>query len=97
MATSVGKKVLVFFVAKGNRQAIAYETEIFTNPVVRPLLDNFVLVKVDFPSDTRRGFGLGIYGAGQIAITDPAGTKLGSITQMPETPEAFAQQLEKLK
>lgn len=88
-ASALGRKVFVFFTATNNRQAAQYESAYFTDPAVRAMLDKYVLVKVDFPRTTQLGYRLGIYGAGMIAITDPTGTKLGSILQIPATPQDF--------
>lgn len=91
------KNVLIFFVAKGNRDVARYEREYFTNPAVRSMMDNFVLTKVDFPSNTKTAYYYGILGAGMIAITDPVGGKVGDIVQMPPTAADFAALLDRMK
>ncbi len=91
------QKIFVFFTATGNRAASQYESGYFTDPSVRSVLDQFVLVKVDFPRSTQLGYRLGIYGAGMIAITDPNGTKLGSILSMPASPQDFARQVQSIQ
>ncbi|MGI8905821.1 MAG: hypothetical protein ACR2IE_04940 [Candidatus Sumerlaeaceae bacterium] len=96
-ARAANKKVLVFFVAPGNRQAIKYETDYFQNPAVRPVLDQYVLVKINFPQNTRLGYALDIYGAGQIAIAEPSGTRIGSIQAIPATAEDLIKQLQAIK
>lgn len=90
------KKVLVFFSAKGNHQAIAYETDYFKNPAVRSILDQYVLVKVDFPQNTRLGYTLDIYGAGQIAVTDATGTPIGRV-ETSTSADDLAKQLSAIK
>ena len=96
-ARATNKKALVFFVAPGNHQAITYETDYFQKPEVRSVLDQFVLVKINFAQNTRLGYALDIYGAGQIAITDAAGTKIGSIPQMPASADEFVKALQAIK
>jgi hypothetical protein len=96
-ARAANKKVLVFFVAPGNKQAIKYETEYFQNPAVRAELDKYILVKINFPQNTRLGYALDIYGAGQIAITDVSGTKIGSVEQIPASPEDLIKALQAIK
>jgi thioredoxin-related protein len=85
-ARSINKNMLVFFVAKGNHWVEKYESDFFTNPAVRAALDKFVLVKVDFPENTRLAYQLEIYGAGMIAITDSTAGKIKTITAIPSTP-----------
>lgn len=96
-ARAENRKVLVFFTAEGNRAAAQYESRYFTDPAVRAMLDKYVLVKVDFPRSTQLGYQLGIYGAGMIAVTDPTGTKIGSILRIPATPEDFIKEVEAIK
>lgn len=96
-ARALGRNILVFFTAQGNRAVAQYESRYFTDPAVRALLDNYVLVKVDFPRTTQLGYQLGIYGAGMIAVTDPTGTKLGSILRIPATPEDFIKEVQAIK
>jgi hypothetical protein len=95
-ARSLNKRVLMFFVAQGNRQAQKYENEYFGSPAVRAALDKFVLFKVDFPQNTRAGYKVKIFGAGMIAVTDANGDKLGAVTQIPASAEELATQLEAL-
>lgn len=93
-ARSINKNLLVFFVAKGNLVAQKYEADYFTNPAVRAALDKFVLVKVDFPENTRLAYQLEIYGAGMIAITDSTAGKIKTITAIPKTPEELVPMLD---
>lgn len=95
-ARTQNKKVLVFFVADGNRVVEKYEKEYFAHPAVRQVLSQFVLRKVNFPQNTRAGYKLQIYGAGAIAVTNGYGERLGAITQIPSTPEELAAQLDQL-
>lgn len=85
-ARDQNKKVMVFFTATGNNVAQKYETEYFQHPSVREALNNYVLVKVDFPRNTRLGYSLGIFGAGMIVVTDSLGTVTARIDQLPGTP-----------
>lgn len=91
------KRIFVFFVAPGNRIASRYESQYFTAPSVRPLLDKYVLVKIDFPKNTKQGYALGVFGAGNIVVTDHFGTKIGAVGQVPATPEELAKALEAIK
>ncbi|AXA35858.1 Minus agglutinin [Candidatus Sumerlaea chitinivorans] len=93
---NTGKKVLVFFFAPGNTVADKYEKEFFPHPAVQATLNKFVLLKVNFPQNTKAGYKLQIFGAGNIAVTDAYGQKIGAITQLPATPEELASQLETL-
>lgn len=93
---NTGKKVLVFFFAPGNTVADKYEKDFFTHPAVQATLNKFVLLKVNFPQNTKAGYKLQIFGAGNIAVTDAYGQKIGAITQLPSTPEELASQLETL-
>lgn len=97
MAIQQRKKVLVFFVAKGNRDVAQYENNYFTVPAVRSIMDQFIVVKIDFPQNTRLGYALGIYGAGMISITDASGSRVGKIEQIPATPEEFAKMISAFK
>lgn len=92
-ARAQNKKVLVFFTAEGNRAAHTYETEYFTHPSVRQALNNYVLVKVDFPKNTRLGYSLGIFGAGIIVVADQTGDVTNRIEQLPPTPVDLVQQM----
>lgn len=85
-AASQNKKVMVFFTAPGNQVASTYETEYFRHPALRQALSNYVLVKVDFPKNTRLGYSLGIFGAGVIVVTDSSGNVTSRIEQLPPTP-----------
>lgn len=96
-ARAANKKVLVFFVAPGNREAMKYESDYFPNPAVRAELDKYVLVKIDFPQNTRLGYSLGIYESGKIAVADGSGTKIGSIEKIPPTPEDLVKALQAIK
>jgi hypothetical protein len=95
-ARSQNKNVLVFFVADGNRFVQKYENEYFKHPAVREVLNQFVLRKVNFALNTKAAYKVRVYGAGSIAVTDGYGETLGTITQVPATPEEFAQQLKEL-
>lgn len=96
-ARNLKKNILVFFTAPGNRTVQRYESEFFSNAAVRASMDNFVLMRVVFPENTKLGYSMGIFGAGMIAITDAGGSKLGDITQIPPTPEDLAKRLGELK
>jgi hypothetical protein len=96
VARKGGKKVLVFFIADGNRAVQKYETEYFTHPAVRQALSQFVLQKVNFPLNTKAAYKVKVYGAGSIAVTDGYGDVVGTISQIPDTPEALAKQLQEL-
>ncbi|MCX7626162.1 MAG: hypothetical protein N2Z21_08130 [Candidatus Sumerlaeaceae bacterium] len=95
-ARNQNKKVLVYFVADGNRICQKYETEYFKNPAVREALSQFVLRKVNFALNTKAAYKAKVYGAGCIAITDALGDAIGTITEIPATPEEFAQKLKEL-
>ena len=95
-ARNLNKKVLVFFVAEGNKIVEKYEKEYFVHPAVRQALSKFVLRKVNFPQNTKAGYKLEIYGAGNIAVTNAFGEKVGAITALPPTPEELASKLEAL-
>ena len=92
-ARSQNKKVMVFFTAAGNRAAEKYETEYFSHPAVRQALDNYILVKVDFPKNTRLGYSLGAFGAGIIVVTTPAGDVTARVVQLPPTPVDLIKQM----
>jgi hypothetical protein len=96
-ARAQNKKVLVFFTAEGNKAAHTYETEYFTHPTVRQALNNYVLVKVDFPKNTRLGYSLGIFGAGIIVVADKTGDVTTRIEQLPSTPVDLLQQMANVK
>jgi hypothetical protein len=96
-ARNQGKQVLVFFSARGNRVATRYTKEFFREPAVRTALDRFLLVKLDFPMNTRLGYRLGIFGAGQLVIVNGDDTKIGAITQMPASPAEFVGALNSIK
>ena len=96
-ARATRKNILIFFVAKGNRVATKYETEYFVSPSVRPIMDKFIPVKVDFPTNTKQAYALGVFGAGTIAVTDALGAKLTSIGTIPPSPEELAKQLDAVK
>src|SRR5690606_17334710 len=57
-AKASDKLVFVFFTANGNRAASTYESSYFQDPLVRKALDHFVLVKIDFPQNTRMAYNL---------------------------------------
>ncbi len=92
-ARGQSKNVMVFFTAPGNKAANTYETSYFADPSVRQALDRYVLVKVDFPKNTRLGYSLGIFGAGIIVVTNPAGDVTARITQLPPTPLDLVKQM----
>lgn len=92
-ARAQNKKVLVFFTAAGSKAADTYETNYFVDPSVRQALDQYVLIKVDFPKNTRLGYSLGIFGAGIIVVTSPAGDVTARITQLPPTPLDLVKQM----
>jgi hypothetical protein len=96
-ARETKKNILVFFVAPGNREVARYENDYFTNPAVRQMLDGFVLMKSNFPENTKFAFSLGVFAASTIAITDAGGTKVGDILQMPASPDELAKHLSELK
>ena len=85
-ARAQNKKVMIFFTAVGNQTSQVYETQYFMDPSVRQALNNYVLVKVDFPKNTRLGYSLGIFGAGIIVVTDGTGNVTSRIEQIPATP-----------
>jgi len=95
-ARKEGKKVLVFFIADGNRAVQKYKTEYFTHPAVRQVLSQFVLQMVNFPLNTKAAYKVKVYGAGSIAVTDGYGDVVGTIPQIPDSPEALAKQLQEL-
>lgn len=93
-ARTQGKKVLIFFTAEHNRAAQAYETESFQDPVVRQALSKYVLVKVDFPKSTRIAYGMGVFGAGVIAVLDPSsGDVTSRVVQRPVSASELITQL----
>ncbi len=92
-ARAQNKKVMVFFTAAGNKAANTYETVYFVDPSVRQALDSYVLIKVDFPKNTRLGYSLGIFGAGIIVVTNSAGDVTARITQLPSTPLDLVKQM----
>lgn len=96
-ARTARKNILIFFIAKGNRDVARYEREYFTDPAVRAAMDQFILLKVDFPSNTKLGYTFGILGAGMFAIADAVGGKIAIITQMPKDQADFASQLNQYK
>ena len=93
MARSQNKNILVFFVADGNKNVAKYETELFTSPAVQAALNNFVLLKINFPRNTRQGYKLGIFGSGMIAITNSTSDPLLTITSIPTTADELATSL----
>lgn len=95
-ARTQNKKVLVYFVADGNRICQKYESEYFQNPAVREVMNQFVLRKVNFALNTKAAYKAKVYGAGSIAITDAFGEAVGTIVEIPATPEEFAQKLKEL-
>lgn len=98
-ARASNKKVLVFFSAEGNDAAGTYESRFFTHPAVRTAFSNFVLVKVDFPRNTRFAYTLGVFGAGTVVVTDASGDVTARITQLPASEADFVKEIsaEKLK
>lgn len=92
-AKTSGQRVLVFFVARGNLREQKYE-EYFTNPAVRASLGKFLLVKIDFPTNTRTAYQQHVFGAGTIATLDQYGNWVSSITELPPSAEDLAKQLE---
>lgn len=96
VARSQNKKVLVFFVADGNRDVQKYESEYFKHPAVREALANFVLHKVNFPLNTKAAYKVKVYGAGAIAVTDGYGERIGGVPHIPPTPEDLAKELREL-
>jgi hypothetical protein len=92
-----GKSILIFFTAKGNKRQAKYEAEYFANPAVRAQLDRFVLMRSDFPSNTRFAYKLGVYGAGNIAVINRTEEVLLVVDEMPATPDDFAKKLEGVK
>ncbi len=87
VARARDKKVMVFFTAPGNTVADTYENQYFAHPAVRQALNNYVLVKVNFPQNTRLGYSLGIFGAGIVVVTDSTGDVLVRVEQIPATPQ----------
>lgn len=96
-AKSAKKNIMIFFVAQGNRDVARYEKDYFTNAQVRAALEKFVLMRVDFPSNTHVGYNLGIFRSGTIAVTDLEGAKLATIVEMPSSAEKFAEKLASVK
>ena len=96
-AASSGKKILLFYVAPGNRVSARYETEYFTAPAVRSLLDQFVLAKINFAQNTKQAYEMKVFGAGIIVVTDTTGKRLLTIDAIPQTPDDFAKKLSEIK
>ncbi|MGC8741000.1 MAG: hypothetical protein ACP5UB_06035 [Candidatus Sumerlaeaceae bacterium] len=96
IARSQNKKVLVFFVADGNRDVERYEKEYFSHPAVREELAKFVLQRVNFPLNTKAAYKVKVYGAGTIAVTDSFGERIGGISKIPSSPEDLAKELREL-
>jgi hypothetical protein len=92
-ARAQGKKVFLFFTAEHNKAAQSYETEMFSDPTLRQELSKYILVKVDFPRNTRLAYSLGVFGAGVIAVVDDSGQVTSRVVQKPPTAADLLTQL----
>lgn len=97
IAEKSNKPILVFFTAAGNKRQAKYESEFFTSPSVRSQLDRFVLMRSDFPTNTRYAYKLGVYGAGNIVVIDRIENVKLVVDEMPATPDDLAKKLESVK
>ena len=97
IAEKSNKPILVFFTAEGNKRQAKYEAEFFSNPAVRSQLDRFVLMRSDFPANTRYAYKLGVYGAGNIVVIDRTEEVKLVVDEMPSTPDDLAKKFEGVK
>jgi hypothetical protein len=99
IAEKSGKKIFVFFVAKGNRTSAKYEKDYLAAPSVKAELDKYVPLRMDFPMNTKYAYKLGVFGAGSLVVMDRAEAVLMSIpfTEVPATPEDLARKLAEIK
>lgn len=94
-AKSASKPILLYFVADGNRLVARYDKEFFPAPAVRAALDRYILVRADFPTNTKLAYRFNVFGAGAIVIIDAEGTKIATLShvQVPQGADQLAQWL----
>ncbi len=99
IAEKSGKKIFVFFVAKGNRTSAKYEKDYLSAGPVKAELDKYVPLRMDFPMNTKYAYKLGVFGAGSIVVMDRTETVLLSIpfTEVPATPDDLVRKLAEVK
>lgn len=87
------KNILILFSSEQSTTSNYYENDAFNNPQVKAVLKkNYVLVKVDFPKNSKTAMKLGVFKAGVINMYNSQGHALDQISER-LSPAELAQRL----